>query len=210
MQNRKAISRFDRELYDDIFKLIYHRYIWGNVSKIDLFAPSYLSSDPTVTLESSFLIKYAVASYAAMLKGEERRFAELPLMQAANEYFDAALVVQIAQAFGSPGGYLIKLIGTGAALVVAAYAAMALADESLTETQVKQNIAVEIESARRSTPENIQVNWDAIHRSVTVGRVDELRAQYGREAKAKLGLTMHGNLPPQLTATDSGRELNND
>lgn len=205
MQNRKAISRLDPILYDDIFKYVYARYIWGNISKIDIFAPSYNSADPTVTAEASALIKYATAAYSAILKNEIDRFHSLPLDEAAEEYFDAELVVQIAQAFGSPGGYLAKLIGTGAAIALAATVSMALVDESHPAPQVKQMVSARIEEIRAEAPRGNDVQWDAIHRSVTVGNVDEIRAKYGRGAKAKLGLTLEGETPPQLTAIDSGR-----
>jgi hypothetical protein len=206
MQNRKAISRFDPNLYDEIFKYVYPRYIWGNTSKLDVFAPSYSSADPTVTLESSFLIKYAVAAYAAILKDEIDRFHSLPLEQAAREYFDPALVIQIAQAFGSPGGYLAKVIGTGAAITIAAILSLALSDESQTADQAKHAASVRIGQIQHDAPQNSDVNWNGIHRSVTVGNVDELRIKYGREARAKLGLTLHGELPPQLTAVDGERQ----
>lgn len=206
MQNRKAISRIDRNFYEDIFKFVYPRYIWGNVSKIDIYAPSYNSADPTVNLEASELIKYAVAAYAAVMRDEVESFHALPLDRASEDYFDAALVMQIAQAFGSPGGYLAKLIGTGAAITVAAIIGMALTDETQTAAQTKQHIVHQLDHMEQNAPPNNGVNWDGVRKSVMVGDVDEIRKRYGRKARTKVGLTLHGHLPPQLTAIDSERD----
>ncbi|MGR6327999.1 hypothetical protein ACU5AX_02935 [Sphingomonas sp. XXL09] len=205
MQNRKAITRFDSDLYDDIFRLVYQRYVWGGISKIDVFAPGYSSADPTVTIESSFLIKYAVAAYAAIEKGEYDAFSALAIEEAADRYFDADLVIQIAQSFGSPGGYIAKLVGSAAAIVVGIFVGMALADESKSQSQIRDEAGQQIVKLQSDAPADAGVDWDAIHRSVTVGRVDDLRHKYGRAAKAKLGLTLEGHTPPQITALDPSR-----
>lgn len=205
MQNRKAISRIDYQAYEDIFKYVYPRYIWGNTSKIDIFAPNYSSADPTVTVESSELIKYAVAAYGAILQGKIDEFHSLPLDKAAEDYFDDVLVIQIAQAFGSPGGYLAKLIGATAAVALAATISLALVDEAQSAQQAQQAVVQRIDVMERSAPANSGVDWDGVRRSVMVSNVDEMRKRYGRKARAKVGLTLEGRVPPQLTAVDGNR-----
>jgi hypothetical protein len=196
LQNRKAITKVDPDYYEPIFKRIYHAYVWGDTSKLDVFAPLYNSNDPTATAESSFIIKYAIAFYGAYQKGEIEQFNELELEQAAERYFDPTLVAQVAQAFGSPGGYLAKLLGTGGAVAVAIILATALSDESQPLPQVQQTVSDQAEELGAQTSPQRANEMKELGSSLRAGRADELRTRYGRGAKAKLGLSLHGDTPP--------------
>ena len=205
MQNRKAITKIDEDYYENIFKLVYHAYIWGNISKLDIFAPNYNSNDPTATQEASFLIKYAVAFYVASLRGETELFNDLSLEEAAERYFDASVVEQIAQSFGSPGGYIARLIGPAAAGTVAVILAIALSPETQPTTVVQANLTTQIQhSSSGGTADHYSVR--GITDSLRAGRTEELREKYGRKARSKLGLTLTGSKSPELTARDRIRD----
>lgn len=204
LQNRKAITKVDPEVYEDIFRLVHRSYIWGNTSKIDIFAPGYSSHDPTATYEASFIIKYAIALYGAALADELDNFHALSVDDAAREYFDPVLALQVAQTFGSPGGYIVRLIG-GGALVVAAIVALAASDESKSVDVVRQEISQSLPD--KQTLQGIDggeqiANLDDLIRA---GSADEIRKRYGREAKSKLGLTLEGKLPPEVTVRNSDK-----
>lgn len=201
MHNRRTITKIDQNYYEDIFKLIYPRYIWGNTSKLDIFSQVYSSNDPTATGEASFLIKYAIALYAATLKGQVDDFVSLEKQQAAGKYFDPTIVDQMAQSFGSPGGYMARLIGTAAGMFVAAVLLIALSDESQGLAGVKQQA---IDESRHQLMEVItDEQFSPFANSLRAGTDDELRKTYGREAKAKLGLTLEGEVPPEVRARQS-------
>jgi hypothetical protein len=202
MQNRKAISQIHYDYYDSIFRLVYHAYIWGETSKLDVFAPEYNSSDPTANAEASFIIKYAVALYSAIQKNEIEKFNAMSIEDAADIYFDPVLVIQIAQAFGSPGGYIVRLIGAGAAGVLAIIAAIALSDESKSIDAVKVEAVQQAQVSIPIPPGVDAVNWNLIGNSIRAGNGDQLRERYGRAAKAKLGLTLTAHLSPDVTVRD--------
>ena len=197
LQNRKAITKIDPNYYDQIFRLVYRAYIWGNTSKLDIFAPGYSSGDPTATREASFIIKYSIAAYAAFTKGEMDAFNDLELEDAADRYFDPNIVEQLSQVFGSPGGYVAKLIGAAACLGVAGVVAMAMSDESQPIGNVQGNIS---DAIRDSGPTDDGIlDVDGVTNSIRAGRGDELRQRYGRPARAKLGLTLEGSRPPEVS-----------
>lgn len=201
MQNRRTVTRVDPRYYQDIFRLIYSRYIWGNSSKLDIFSEYYASNDPTATEEASFLIKYAIALYAATLINEVDQFVALDKRIAASRYFDSAIVDQMVQSFGSPGGYVARLLGSSAAIFVAGVIAIALSDEAQ-NVGAAQDQAV-AEAQQESRPILSGAEFDPFANSLRAGTDDELRRVYGREAKAKLGLTLDGDTPPEVRARHS-------
>lgn len=202
MQNRKAITEIDSDYYESIFKLVYHSYIWGNVSKLDIFAPLYSSSDPTSNAEASFIIKYAIAYYSALVRGEVELFNDLELEEAAERYFDPYIVEQIAQSFGSPGGYIVRLIGTAAALGVAGIVTVAMSDETQPIQHQQQQAQVQIDQVDMSRTVTPGADISGLATSLRAGRAEELRTKYGRAARSKLGLTLEGQVSPQVTAPD--------
>jgi hypothetical protein len=204
LQNRKAITRVDSDYYEPILRLIYHAYIWGNTSKIDIFAPSYDSNDPTSTAEASALIKYAVALAIALEKNELNAFYDLTIDDAVNAYFDPLFVIQISQSFGSPGGYIARLVGTAAAIAAGAAVALALHDEGQPVAQARQHIAAQVELAA-SQPGADKERLEQLGQSLRAGKNHDVQARYGRAAKVKLGLTLQGKTPPEITAPDRVR-----
>ncbi|WP_230631138.1 hypothetical protein [Sphingomonas sp. Leaf37] len=201
LQNRKAITRIDETYYESIFRFLYHAYVWGNISKLDIFGPQYNSNDPTATAEASFIVKYAIAYYSAFAKGEVDLFNDLSLEDAADAYFDPEIALQVAQAFGSPGGYVAKLIGSGAAIAVAMVIATTLSSEANDPAAVHQQVtaqATEVTSGHRF---DVGIDLSALGNSFRAGKTAEIRVKYGRPARAKLGMTLHGNRAPELSAT---------
>lgn len=202
LQNRKAITRIDSDLYDSIFRFLYSAYVWGNTSKLDIFGPNYNSNDPTANIEASFIIKYAVAYYSAYTKGEIDKFNAMSLEEAAEQYFDYSLVIQVAQAFGSPGGYVSKFIGGGAAAAVALIITVALSSEAQPVSLVQQQATVEAQAIQSGHANDIGFDLPGLASSITIKKSEELRTKYGRQAKSKIGMTLQGERPPELTARD--------
>lgn len=198
MQNRRAVTQISEEYYENIFKLIYPRYIWGNISKLDIFSETYSSNDPTATYEASFLIKYAIALFVATEKGEEEKFLALDKAVAADLYFDPAIVDQMIQSFGSPGGYVGRFKGAVAAVFVAGVLAVALSDEIQDVSQVHDEVVTEASKQADDT----QIDFTPYANSLRAGTDDELREKYGRQAQAKLGLTLEGTTPPEIRSRE--------
>ena len=202
LQNRKAITKIDPDYYESIFRFLYTAYSWGNTSKLDIFGPGYDSSDPTSNVEASFLVKYAVAYYSAFINGNIDKFNELTIEEAANHYFDRAIAIQIAQAFGSPGGYVTKLIGSGAALGVALILGVALGSEAQTPEQAQQAATEHATAVHQEHHGRIDVDLPGLGNSMRAGNTQQLRERYGRAARAKIGMTLAGVRPPELQARE--------
>lgn len=198
MQNRRAVTKLDPRFYQNIFKLIYPRYVWGEYSKIDVFSETYLSNDPTATYEASFLIKYAVALYVATEAGKIDEFLALDKEVAAEEYFDPELVDQMIQSFGSPGGYVGRYKKAACATFVAGVLAIALSSGMSTE-DVANAVAIEFEA---EAPKGSDIDHSHFGNALRAGSDDELREKYGEPAKKKLGLTLDGEVPPEIRSRE--------
>ncbi len=203
LQNRRAITKIDEEYYSDVFRYVYNAYIWGNTSKLDIFGPEYNSSDPTANSQASFLIKYSIAFYAAYIADETDQFYGMSAEDAADRYFDEAIALQISQAFGSPGGYVAKLIGASAAPALAVVLAVLLAPESLSIETAIQNVVGHAQT--HHVVAHSELNLDDMAAKLRAGKTEEVRVTYGRKAKANVGLTLEGTEPPELSVQRSRR-----
>lgn len=196
LQNRRTITRIDSDFYPAIFRYVYKAYIWGNTSKFDIYGPEYNSSDPTSNSEASFLIKYAVAFYAAYVEERTDEFYRLSPEDAADAFFSEEIALQISQAFGSPGGYVAKLIGTSAGPAIALLLAILLSPESQSIDTAVASVTSHAQTYHSSAHSGLDLNDYAS--KLRVGSAAEVRATYGRRARTKTGLTLEGNEPPEL------------
>lgn len=93
------------------------------------------------------------------------------------------------------------LIGPGAAIFVAGVIAIALADESQTVDQAASDVIAEARhEAHQMLPDS---DFDQFENALRAGTDEELRQKYGRVAKSKLGLTLEGDVPPEIRARQS-------
>lgn len=186
LQNRKAITIVDPDYYNLFYKFVYGAYIWLNESKIDILAPNYHSNDPTTISDGAFIIKWSVAAYAAILKGEFDQFQDMDIDAAARLYFDPALVEQMAQAFSSPGGWMARLVGAAAAALLAGTVVIATSDETHSPSTVVADVSQQVRDIDPDNAEFARVA-DAIG-SLKVETVEKLKDTHGRRAKVDLGL----------------------
>jgi hypothetical protein len=191
LQNRRAVTRIDDDLYSSIFRLIYSAFIWGNESKLDIYAPEFGGNDPLQIADAAFLIKWSLAAYAAYTKGQFVEFQSLPIEEAAERFFDPIFVEAFSLNFSSPGVY--KLVGAGGAigLVVASLVSLAISEESQSVTQVKTEIITELQQQNVPTTSDLsQQQISDLVSSLDARTADELRSQKGRSARNQLGLTL--------------------
>lgn len=189
MQNRHAISEFPRDLCAGIYFRVYGAYIWTNTAKVDFLASKYSSHDPLETYDAALLIKYFLAALNAQKIGQLEAFNGLSFFEAANCFYEPALVHEFTQNFNSPGVFTLITAGLAAA-VVAVGVAIATDTESL--NTILHDFAViegygdtRAHNAQHPVHDQVKNLIDGLGRD----RLEELRTRVGQPAREQLGLT---------------------
>jgi hypothetical protein len=135
LSNRKAVITVDRtEVADEIFKLAYGDYVFGENSRYIFPGPRY-NNIATSTVPGIELISYLMAAVNARTVGELGAFSEMEIRSAISNYFEQDVLYSFEIDFASPGEYIVHARKAALALVVAVLVSATSGDISYAEAQ---------------------------------------------------------------------------
>lgn len=105
LQNQHAISQIDEGFTEEVLRLTYPNFSWGDKSKIDVFGTNYTGEDPTQLNSTSILLKYCAAAVIAIERDEIENFRSLGFSKAIEDYYDRSDIDHFRVNFNSPGRF---------------------------------------------------------------------------------------------------------
>jgi hypothetical protein len=188
LQNQHAISQIDQRFTEEILRLIYPNFAWGDKSKIDIFGTNYTGEDPTQLNSTAKLLKYCAAAVIATERGEIDEFRALNYKGAIETYYIRDDVDHFRVNFNSPGRFeaLFKL-REGSTLMAAL---LAFAKNGHGERDDPEKLGDDIKDALRG-PAHQSFNGD-VNRVIASLRDDDwgLLEDLGDEANDDLNIEL--------------------
>lgn len=188
LQNPHAISLVDRSLYFEIFMSAFPSFVWGNISKLDVYGNAYSSNDPLETFEAAFLIKFFAAAFCAYEAGKIAEFNQLAPQAGILEFYDPSRVLEFRQNFNSPGKFAIAAAAAAMGLSVAAGIA-AVSDSNSAAINLPKASA-QLEKTIPDSDKNTKNIADGFLKSLSPQLVDKVNVEYAAQARAKVGISL--------------------
>lgn len=188
LQNPHAISLVDRRLYFEIFMSSFPSFIWGDISKLDVYGNAYSSNDPLETYEAAFLIKFFVAAFCAYEAGRMEEFNLLPPQAGILAFYNASRVLEFRQNFNSPGKFAIAAAAAAMGLSVAAGIA-AVSDSSPAAVNLPK-VSAQLEKTIPDSDKNTKNIADGFLKSLSPQLVDKVNLEYAAQAREKVGISL--------------------
>lgn len=135
LSNRTAVITIGKEEFgDEIYKLVYGDYVFGDDGRYVFPGPKY-NNIARQTIPGINLLSYFIAANHAHDEGEIDKFAALDLYPATENYFHQEILHSFELEFASPGEYVIYAKQAGLALLVALCVAATSGDFTYAEAQ---------------------------------------------------------------------------
>jgi hypothetical protein len=193
VQNQLAITLFDAEYYDDIYRTVYPSYIWAqkSKSKIDIFGDRYSSSDPLQPYESALLIKYVISSAFAFEAGRFDEFQDLDVQTAIAAFYDERAIEHFRQNFNSPGKFSLIVAAASLSMLVAAGMVVATGDPAANFDTAKSNASASVSLALVGPGQAEMKNkLDDYVESMRAVKWTQVQRDIGKPAADKMGLSL--------------------
>lgn len=194
LSNRKAVISIEKEEFaDEVYRLVYGDYVYGDESRYIFEGPTY-KGFPPATVPGIQLLSYFLAASNAYDRQELDGFRDLSISDAIAKYAESDGDYSFEIDFSSPGEYVIRAKNAAKASVVALLVAVSADNISYTDARA----ATIVNSANRgsnatiseSCPVPIQQEFKTIMDSIGATRHNEACA-INKAAQKGVGLRVH-------------------
>jgi len=192
MQNQLAISKLDERYYEEVLRLVYPSFVWGEQSKIDIFGENYAGTDPLQPYAPALLIKYVLASVFAFEQDSFDKFQSLEPLDAIDQFYREDLIEHFGQTFNSPGRYSVIAALSSLAVLSAAGMVVATSDVSTPFSQVQTEAREEVKGTLKGPGKtSLENDLDNYVNSMKAVNWRKVQKQLGEPANSSMTLSMN-------------------